>query len=307
MSTNDGTGNANVQTAGNQTAGNQAAQQQPVLRSSTKGPHFEGAFELYRAELERSLDERDAWRVATEVEQRPTQLRNVGSEHAISDDEMARLLLMGVAVTHQDLVEQFDLPTRQGNPPTLQHVTNALRSRDERDKMVIGSPDSGVAMSMNSGGDGRGAGGGRGGRGSGGRGGGRKWLPMCYHCKKKGPLKRGCYHYKNEQAKVKAESKNTEVKPAESKEKKKSKVIEHMKFLHNGDNDNSDSEDDDLVGMVQSARISRNASEWMLDTGTTTHVCTSCDRFVSQKKSKATFKVWDGQVTSGVMSGEVVI
>ncbi|GMF32442.1 unnamed protein product [Phytophthora fragariaefolia] len=235
----------------------------------------------------------DYLRTMTQLRQ---QLRNVGSEHAISDDEMARLLLMGVAVTHRELVEQFDLPTRQGNPPTLQQVTNSLRSRDERDKMVNGSPNSGVVMSMNSGGDGRGAGGGRGGRGSGGRGGGRKWLPTCYHCKKKGHLKRDCYHYKNKQAKVKAESKNTEVKPAESKEKKKSKVIEHMEFLHNGDNDSSDSEDDDLVGMVQSARISRNASAWVLDTGTTTHVCTSRDSFVSQKQSEARFKVWDGQL-----------
>uniref|UniRef100_H3H705 Uncharacterized protein n=1 Tax=Phytophthora ramorum TaxID=164328 RepID=H3H705_PHYRM len=221
---NTGGGNAN---AGGQAADNGAAQHQTVIRGSSKAPFFEGAFELYRAELELFLDERDAWNIVTGDEQRPTtgeveqagfdkrdrlaratilrglrggrktedaakvcglstahgmwetlvsdytqrdfsyavllrrqlyqcshqqdqlmadylrtmthlrqQLRNVGSEHEISDDEMARLLLMGVAMTHRELMEQFDLPTRQGNPPTLQQVTNALRSRDEQVKLV---------------------------------------------------------------------------------------------------------------------------------------------------------------------------
>ncbi|POM72418.1 Hypothetical protein PHPALM_10866, partial [Phytophthora palmivora] len=398
MSTNDDATNSQSQTAGNQAADNRAVQQQTVLRSSTKAPYFEGAFELYRAELDLFLDERDAWKIVTGDEQRPAgdnanpeefdkrdrlaratilrglrggrktedaakvcgmttahemwetlvsdytqrdfsyavmlrrqlyqcshqqdqsmadylrtmtqlrqQLRNVGSEHAIGDDEMAHLLLMGVAVTHRELVEQFDLPTRQGNPPTLQQVTNALRSRDERDKMASGSQNTGVVMSMNNGGGGRGASSGRGGRSGGGRGGGSKWAPTCYHCKKKGHLKRDCYHYKNKQAKVKANSKTTDVKATESKQKKETGVIEHMEFLHNGDEDSSDSEDEDIVGMVQSARLSKSSTEWMLDSGTTTHVCINRDNFVTQKQSKTAFKVWDGQVTRGVMSGQVVI
>ena len=49
---------------------------------------------------------------------------------------MARALLMGVAITHRQLLEKIDLPIRQGTPPTLQEVTNALRSRDDRDNMV---------------------------------------------------------------------------------------------------------------------------------------------------------------------------
>ncbi|KAE8880383.1 hypothetical protein PF005_g17165 [Phytophthora fragariae] len=304
---------AGIRAAGNQDAGNQAAGngvvlQQAVLRGSSKAPFFEGAFELYRAELELFLDERNAWNIVTGDEGRPTtgeaeqadydkrdrlaratilrglrggrktedaakvcnlssahdiwgtlvsdytqrdfsyavplrrqlyqcsheqgqlmsdylrtmahmrqQLRNVGSEHAISDDEMAHLLLMGVVMTHRELVEQFDLPTRQGSPPTLQQVTNALRSRDERDRMVNGTQGGGVVMNMNAGGGGsRGyagnnGGGGRGhvgnGGGSGGQGGrgGRKSLPKCYHCKKPGHLKRDCYQYKNKQAKVKAD------------------------------------------------------------------------------------------------------
>ena len=55
------------------------------------------------------------------------QLQNMGAEHAVSDGKMARLLLMGVVLTHRELIEQFDLPQQQGNPPTLQQVTDALR------------------------------------------------------------------------------------------------------------------------------------------------------------------------------------
>uniref|UniRef100_H3HAI1 Integrase catalytic domain-containing protein n=1 Tax=Phytophthora ramorum TaxID=164328 RepID=H3HAI1_PHYRM len=230
------------------------------------------------------------------------QLRNVGSEHAISDDEMARLLLMGVAMTHRELVEQFDLPTRQGNPPTLQQVTNALRSRDERDRMANRSQagqDGGIVMNMNGGG------------GSGSQGGrsGRKSLPKCYHCKKPGHLKRDCYQYKNKHAKVKANQSKEVKKKAWSKDKTKQEpgIIEHMEFLNDGDEDSSSSEDDVMVGMVQPATVSKNASEWMLDTGTSTHVCINRDSFVTQKQSKTMFKVWDGQVTRGVMSGQVVI
>jgi hypothetical protein len=226
---------------------------------------------------------------------------------------MARLLLMGVAMTHRKLVEQFDLPTRQGSPPTLQQVTNALRSRDERDRMVNGiqgGQGGGLVMNMNGGGGGRGNGGngGGGGAGQGGRG-GRKSLPKCYHCKKPGHLKRDCYQYKNKQAKVKA-NQSTEVKKDagyKDKAKKDPHVIEHMEFLNNGGEDSSDSEADEMIGIVQSATGSKNSSEWMLDTGTSTHVCIDQDNFVTKKRSKTTFKVWSGQVTRGVMSGDVVI
>ena len=36
------------------------------------------------------------------------QLQNMGTEYNITDDEMARLLLMGVPITHRELIEQFD-------------------------------------------------------------------------------------------------------------------------------------------------------------------------------------------------------
>ncbi|KAE8965714.1 hypothetical protein PR001_g28644, partial [Phytophthora rubi] len=137
----------------------------------------------------------------------------------------------------------------------------------------------------------------------------RKSLPKCYHCKKPGHLKRDCYQYKNKQAKVKADQSSDVKKKAWSKNKTKKEpgVIEHMEFLHNGDEDSSGSEEDSVIGMVQATTISKNDCEWMLDTGTSTHVCINRDIFVTQKQSKTTFKVWDGQVTRGVMSGQVVI
>ncbi|KAE8995741.1 hypothetical protein PR001_g20051, partial [Phytophthora rubi] len=67
-----GTQAAGNQAAGNQAAGNGVVLQQAVLPGSSKAPFFEGAFELYRAELELFLDERNAWNIVTGDEGRPT-------------------------------------------------------------------------------------------------------------------------------------------------------------------------------------------------------------------------------------------
>jgi len=66
------------------------------------------------------------------------------------------LLLMGVCAAHREIVTQFDFSYRQGNPPSLQQVKNALLSRDEMERMAadtavncgtnIGDPQ--VAMHM---------------------------------------------------------------------------------------------------------------------------------------------------------------
>ena len=63
------------------------------------------------------------------------QLQNMGTEHDITDYEMARLLFMGVAITHRELIEQFALPTRQGKPtdtPTG-HECAAVTRRSRQD------------------------------------------------------------------------------------------------------------------------------------------------------------------------------
>ncbi|POM59073.1 Hypothetical protein PHPALM_36195 [Phytophthora palmivora] len=215
--------------------------------------------QLYQCSHQQDQSMAEYLRTMTQLRQ---QLRNVGSEHAIGDDEMARLPLMGVAISHRELVEQFDLQTRQGNPPTLQQVTNALRSL-----VVVVEVLAMVAVDV----------------------------------------EEVAEKADNKQAKVKTTSKTTDVKATESKKKKETGVIKHMEFLHNGDEDSSDSEDEDIVGMVHSARVSKSSTELMLDSGTTTHVCINRDNFVMQKNSKTAFKVWYGQVTRGVMSGQAVI
>eukprot|EP00644_Phytophthora_capsici_P002717 jgi/Phyca11/105598/e_gw1.11.330.1 len=228
-----GAGSAGASSGGNNAAGGgggranaNQARDRHVSRGSTKAPKFEGSFEVFQAEIQLYLEDREAWDVVTGAEVRDNndadlqalfdrknrlgkstilrglrgcqddmadkvcsmatakemwdsvvadktqrdfsyavllrrhlyhqthakgqpmgqfiasmtrirqQLRNIGPEHTITDEEMSRLLLMGVSLTHPELVEQFDLPTRQGTPPTLQQVTNALRSKDERNRMA---------------------------------------------------------------------------------------------------------------------------------------------------------------------------
>ncbi|KAG6611473.1 uncharacterized protein IUM83_15631 [Phytophthora cinnamomi] len=158
--------------------------------------------QLYQCSLERGQSMADYISTMTRRRQR---LWNMGVEHAISDQEMDSVLLMGVAVMHKELIEQFDLPTRQGHPPTLQQVTNALRSRDERDRMVgQTAAESAVVMSMNA--TGRGGPGGsdgqwRNGADSTGGDAGKKAI-KCYHCKKAGHMRRNCWYYKNKSKKV---------------------------------------------------------------------------------------------------------
>ncbi|OWY92438.1 hypothetical protein PHMEG_00038570, partial [Phytophthora megakarya] len=261
--------------------------------------------QLYQCSHQQDQSMADYLRTMTRLRQ---QLRSVGNEYAINDDEMARILLMGVAMTQRSLVEQFDLSTRQGNPPTLQQVTNALRSRDERDRMASGQEED-VVMSMNGGGRGNSLAGGRGGRG--GRGGGKKPQIKCYHCKKPGHFKRDCYQYLNKKAKVQDEQSTVVRKEDGSKKKKKKNddkrkvgLVDHMEILNAGE---SSSEDEGMVGMVLPTATKRDQSQWMLDTGTSTHVCVDREAFTTQKQSKMSFKVWNGQVTHGVMSGTVVI
>ncbi|KAG6949496.1 hypothetical protein JG687_00014832 [Phytophthora cactorum] len=59
--------------------------------------------------------------------------------------------------------------------------------------------------------------------------------------------------------------------------------------------------------MVQSDVCGSSPGDWMLDSGSTTHVCRDRSLFTSEKKSLASFRVWTGDVTRGVMSGSVLL
>ncbi|ETM98554.1 hypothetical protein PPTG_19477 [Phytophthora nicotianae INRA-310] len=108
--------------------------------------------------------------------------------------------------THRDLVDQFDVPTRQGNPPNKQQVTNALRSRDERDHITengVGSTQNGgaVVMSVTR------TGPQQQGSGSTGNGGAWKKKRKYFHCGKLGHIKRECWGFLNMQRKPKENQK----------------------------------------------------------------------------------------------------
>ncbi|OWY90487.1 hypothetical protein PHMEG_00041365, partial [Phytophthora megakarya] len=215
-------------------------------------------------------------------------LRNMGAEHAIDDGEMAQLLLMGVATTYPTLIEQFDLPTRGGHPPTLVQVTNALRSRDEQVRLTTqggGHQNSSANVVMNTIGQ----------HTANGQGNSR-------------PI--GVKKVTNPTAK----NKPNEIK---KNAKKEPGLIDHMLWLNQNsvlpapNDESSDSEDDDCkvpdLGMVLKEHNLNSNGFWMLDCGSTTHVCMDKDAFSSNKKSKAIFKVWTGEITQGVMDGVVAV
>ncbi|OWZ01166.1 Gag Polyprotein, partial [Phytophthora megakarya] len=120
-----------------------------------------------------------------------------------------------------------------------------------------------------------------------------------------------CYQYLNKKAKVQDEQ-STVVRKEDGSKKKKKKdddkrkvgLVDHIEILNAGE---SSSDDEGMVGMVLPTATKRDQSQWMLDTGTSTHVCVDREAFTTQKQSKMSFKVWNGQVTHGVMSGTVVI
>lgn len=62
----------------------------------------------------------------------------MGLGEVISDHEMAEVILIGVAVTHRDVIRQFSrvMAASSAVPPSLEQVTNTLKSETELDQIL---------------------------------------------------------------------------------------------------------------------------------------------------------------------------
>ncbi|KAG6614500.1 Gag Polyprotein [Phytophthora cinnamomi] len=69
----------------------------------------------------------------------------------------------------------------------------------------------------------------------------------------------------------------------------------------------SSSESEYFIGIAMKGSQHGTSGDWMLDSGTTSHVCSERELFTRLKKSKASFKMWDGGITHGNLCGSVVI
>ncbi|EGZ12842.1 hypothetical protein PHYSODRAFT_316402 [Phytophthora sojae] len=221
-------------------------------------------------------------------------LQHMGPGFEIHDNEMSQLLLMG----------------------------NALLSRDEMEKMATDSAANSGAPSCPPPGPGPGPYGPVQTTGA-----GNRRAIRCYHSRKLGHMRKDCWHYKNKQSKAQQVKSNTHGK---EKKKKKDKggngdgggpkqssapttgAMGYMRFVARVDRDeqsssSSSSESESFVGMAMKEGRLGTSGDWMLDSGTTSHVCIERELFTRLKKSKATFKVWDGGITHGSLCGSVVV
>ncbi|KAF4132727.1 Integrase core domain [Phytophthora infestans] len=264
-------------------------------------------------------------------------LQHMGPSFVIDDTSMSQLMLMGVCAVHREIVTQFDFSYRQGNPPSLQQVKNALLSRDEMEKMAAdtavncGASNGGPQVAMHMGkpngqhyGPNEGPGPSPGPRGQmQTTGAGKRRAIRCYHCKKVGHMRKDCWHYKNKQSKAQAgKGKATETKkPSNSgggnSSGLASKPVGSMGFMRftadagrkDDSSSSSSSSEGELpfVGMAIKEGRHELSGDWLLDSGTSSHVCNQKEQFTSMKKSKASFKVWDGGITRSKKCGKVLL
>ncbi|KAE9013386.1 hypothetical protein PR002_g14521 [Phytophthora rubi] len=256
------------------------------------------------------------------------QLRNMNDE--ISDSDMVKLILQGVAFEYRGVVRLFDKDVRDGNVPLLSEVLNTPRSEAEIDKQRhdIGkkassrSDETKILQVQQQ-------------RQFSGAKGKRPWKQnnankkkkfkgndgqteeearTCFFCHQPGHLKRDCTEYLEKQRQKKVQKNDAaSAKPAGKKivsfvrwsgaagGKQSSIGMVEVKGAgcdgHNGQ--------ETLTAAVHSCDV--NYDEWMVDTGAGVYVCTDWEAFSNLQEDSLTFVGWRGDTSKGEAFGQVNI
>ncbi|KAE8886485.1 hypothetical protein PF003_g29613 [Phytophthora fragariae] len=268
-------------------------------------------------DMDKYLDDMEAMR---------RQLRNMNDE--ISDTDMVKLILQGVAFEYRGVVRMFDKNVRDGNMPLLSEVLNTLRSEAEIDKQrnSIGKKanKSEVAKILQvkqqqqfSGAKGK-----------------RRWKQnknanmkkkfkgkdgqaeeetrTCFFCHRPGHLKRDCDEYLDKQRQKKAQKNGA---PDEKTAAKKRMSLVRWSGAGGGKPSSigmvrvNDADDHDGQGTLAAAVHSCDANfdEWMVDTGAGVHVCTDWSAFSSLREDSVSFIGWQGDTSKSEACRQVNI
>ncbi|KAF4146959.1 gag-polypeptide of LTR copia-type, partial [Phytophthora infestans] len=219
-----------------------------------------------------------------ELEHTRRQLRNMND--SITDDEMVKIVLQGVAFGFRGVVGMYDKDVRRGNIPALQEVLNTLRSEAELDnqrKVVVATKAKDkepaktlqAAEQLQPGAKKR-----------------EQHQPArnrrkfntkrkekpdtreCFHCGKKGHLKKNCFALRQET--------EVGVNGFCTIWWIKERVREH-------------GETSISIGMGVDGSTLRD--EWMIDTGAGVHVCNGWTAFTSLQEDTMSFVGWQGEST----------
>ncbi|KAE9353649.1 hypothetical protein PF008_g4912 [Phytophthora fragariae] len=221
----------------------------------------------------------------------------------IEDADMASIILTAVESTHRTIVRMFN---QDGNPPDLNRVLNTLRGEaeidsaenernagkesDEEDKKQIGSMKQGKGKPPQKGKLPKKKGGGK-----------KPYVEnrKCHYCGEKGHLQAACRFrladLKKKQEKSDDED-DSEAGNIPARKNKKSNTVGMMRWTKNSARSES-------IGMLQAvtdqsilaATTNSHPQEWMLDTGTGVHVCTSDSAFAYLEEDEdMMFLDWKG-------------
>ncbi|OWZ03552.1 polyprotein [Phytophthora megakarya] len=223
-----------------------------------------------------------------ELEDYRRQLENMNV--IIHDAEMANIVLTAVEGTHRNFVQTFN---RVENPPELNRVLNSLRSEAEIDKAEeeqksTPNDDSKLIGAVR----GKRSWKGKKQRRFGGSKkaqGGKQWKETreCHHCHKVGHLKANCKALitKTKSSEHDSDEDDNEATGTSRKTNLKQKKSKKIGFVGRW------SKNPHIIGMMQSAYAENlqvlactsdmATQEWMLDTGTDVHVCTTASSFLN--------------------------